>query len=138
MICGDAAMPEPLALLAEDNAVNQTLFAAYLAREGYRPVCAGDGLIAVERWRAAPVALALMDLRMPRLDGLGAIREIRRLEGEMERPRTPIMMLSADTFPDTESAARAAGADMVASKPMDLAAFSAALATLMQGGVKAA
>lgn len=54
---------------------------------------------------------------MPVMDGLEATREIRRLEAENGRPRTPIMMLSANCEPEHIRAGRAAGADRHMAKP---------------------
>jgi CheY-like chemotaxis protein len=59
-----------------------------------------------------------MDMQMPVMDGLSAIREIRRLESGGGRPRTPIAVLSANAMEHHKVEALAAGADHHLSKPI--------------------
>ena len=59
-----------------------------------------------------------MDLRMPVMDGYEAMRQIRALPGA-EKNNTPIIAISAEINPDVEKAAKTAGADAVAAKPLD-------------------
>jgi PAS domain S-box-containing protein len=78
-------------LLAEDEPLVRRVARAALEREGYRVVEACDGLEAVERMResAAPVDLAVLDLSMPRMGGLEALAELRRLA-----PELPVILTS--------------------------------------------
>ena len=64
-------------LLAEDNAVNQKLALRLLQRLGHSADVAEDGVAAIEALETADYDLILMDVQMPRLDGLGATRQIR-------------------------------------------------------------
>jgi len=59
-----------------------------------------------------------MDLRMPVMDGLSAIRAIRAAETGSARGRTPVVVLSANTGPEDRQASAAAGADGHIGKPI--------------------
>ena len=113
-------------LLAEDNAINALLARKALERLGAEVVWARDGLEAVALAGAALATgpafdLALLDIRMPGLDGLGAVRRIRAMEEG--RGRLPVVALTANARPEDEAAARAAGFDGFLPKPLDLAAL---------------
>jgi DNA-binding response OmpR family regulator len=71
----------------------------------------------------------MMDLRMPVMDGLDAIRHIR---ADAALGKVPIVALSANPSPEKEAAAIAAGADRMLSKPVDLKALNAAIADLLK------
>jgi signal transduction histidine kinase/CheY-like chemotaxis protein len=118
---------EPLdILLAEDNAINALLAAALLTKLGHRVHRVADGRAAVEAWRVGPrndigsrFDLILMDVQMPGLDGLAAVREIRAEETATQRPRTPIVALTANAFAEDRGAALEAGMDEHVPKPLD-------------------
>lgn len=81
-------------LLAEDNAVNRLLISALMQRAGHRVMCVHDGLEAVAAVRdGGPFDIILMDMQMPRMDGIAAIRAIRALPG-VQTP--PIVAVTAD------------------------------------------
>ena len=61
-----------------------------------------------------------MDMQMPVMDGIAATREIRRLEAEQGRARTPLVMLTANTTEAHHRLAEEAGCDGVVVKPIDL------------------
>lgn len=126
----DEVLPRFNVLLAEDNPVNALLARSALQRAGQEPVLAQDGKEAVERYReqaraAGRVDLVLMDLNMPRMDGLAAIRAIRRHEARRGLPRASIVALTADDQAQTRLDALAAGADGFLSKPVAPAAIVA-------------
>ena len=92
------------------------------------------GLSAAEAVAAAEAEgldLILMDLQMPVMDGLTAIREIRKAEMEEARPRRPIIVLSANSSPDDITASRHAGADGHLGKPIRPDVLLGALAQTM-------
>ncbi|MFN5964365.1 MAG: response regulator, partial [Pseudanabaena sp.] len=72
----DAISP-PLILLAEDNEANIITISAYLQAKGYRLIIAKDGQEAVDLILSASPDLVLMDIQMPSMDGIEAIKLIR-------------------------------------------------------------
>ncbi len=87
----------PLVLLAEDDLVNRTLAVARLVRLGLRASCAADGLQAVELFAGERPVLVLMDVHMPELDGIEAMRRIRASLPAGE-PCPPIVALTANAM----------------------------------------
>jgi signal transduction histidine kinase/DNA-binding response OmpR family regulator len=103
-------------LLAEDDALNREVAGDLLARVGCSVDIAVDGLEAVEKARAHHYDLILMDIQMPRLDGISAIREIRQLPA---CARTPIIAVTANvTVENRENCLSYGGSDFL-SKPLD-------------------
>ncbi len=103
-------------LVAEDNPVNREVIVELLRRVGITVETVNDGLAAVERAHESRPDLLLMDMRMPRLDGLAATRRIRNLEGWRERP---IVALTANAFEEDRLACLAAGMNDFLTKPID-------------------
>jgi two-component system, sensor histidine kinase and response regulator len=104
-------------LLAEDNAVNQTLAVRLLERRGYNVTVAGNGqeaLIALER---AHVDLILMDVQMPEMDGFEATAIIRQKE-RSTGGHIPIVAMTAHALKGDEERCLAAGMDAYVSKPI--------------------
>jgi CheY-like chemotaxis protein len=102
-------------LLAEDNAVNRKLALRLLQRMGHRADVVEDGQAAVDALETTDYDLILMDVQMPRLDGLEATRRIR------ERwPGRPIRIvgLTANAMAGDREACLAAGMDDYVSKPI--------------------
>ncbi|MFM2092079.1 MAG: hypothetical protein RLZZ127_2568 [Planctomycetota bacterium] len=99
-------------LVAEDNPVNQRLAAGILAKLGHRVEIAGDGLQALERWRAGGIDLVLMDCLMPVMDGYEATRRIRAEGGTL-----PILALTASTLAEERHRCNACGMDDLLAKP---------------------
>jgi len=92
---------------------------------------AGDGYAAVRKAKALKPDLILMDLHMPRLDGLEAIRRIRQFN-----PDVPILAVTA--FPKfTEKLAREAGANEYMEKPFDVKELLATVSRLLRGADEA-
>ena len=103
-------------LLAEDNPINQEVALELLREVGLAVDLAEDGLAAVELARKNTYDLILMDMQMPRLDGIAATIQIHRLPGASE---TPILAMTANAFAEDRQACLNAGmADHVA-KPVD-------------------
>lgn len=105
-------------LAADDNPINRKVISLMLEAAGARVVTVDDGQAAVGAWRTAAFDAVLMDLRMPGMDGLAAIRAIRREERAAAQPRTPIIVLSANVSPEDRAASAAAGADSHIGKPI--------------------
>ena len=79
-----ASSREYRVLVAEDNRVNQNVIKMLVKKMGYHPTVVSDGVEAIEAWQSNTFDLILMDVQMPRLDGLSATKEIRRMERERE------------------------------------------------------
>lgn len=122
-------------LVAEDNEINALLMRSLLTKLGHHAVIATDGEAALESWLAArsagtPYDLILMDLQMPRLDGIGAAKRIRSLEASESGRRTPILALTANTLVEDRYACFEAGMDGFLIKPLDRDKLEEALASL--------
>lgn len=126
-----AHLPEtdrPLRVLAaDDNPTNRRVIVLMLEAAGCEVTLAQDGSEAVEAWRGGGFDLVLMDLRMPVMDGLSAIRTMRAEESARGLPRTPAVVLSANTSPSDRTASAAAGADAHVGKPIRSEALFAAM-----------
>jgi len=120
-------------LLAEDSQANQVLAVGLLKKWDHSVTVAGDGREAVELAMSQPFDLILMDVQMPELDGLEASREIRRLEAEgglstTDRPRIPIVAMTAHALKGDRERCLAAGMDDYISKPIRIPELAATLA----------
>eukprot|EP00741_Cyanophora_paradoxa_P011266 tig00020554_g10883.t2 len=135
-------LAEANVLCAEDNPFNRLVLGKLLARIGCRFAMAEDGQQAIDAllrsqpgpnagaaavWDAGagppePFHLVLMDIQMPVLDGLGATREIRRLEaaGELAPGPVPIVGVSANCTAEDRDAASKAGMQLFCSKPVKM------------------
>jgi signal transduction histidine kinase/ActR/RegA family two-component response regulator len=113
------AFATPLRVLAaDDHEVNRRIVQLMLEMMGASVTLAADGAEAVELLLANPFDLVLMDMQMPGVDGLAAIREIRRREAAEGRPRMPVIMLSANATAEHVRQALDAGADAHVGKPL--------------------
>ncbi len=118
-------------LLADDHPINRKLVEAMLG-DTMALTSVEDGAQAVSLFQDQVFDLILMDMQMPVLDGLSAIREIRRLEAaEGRRARVSIVLLSANALPEHVAAAREAGADLHLAKPFTTATLQAAVRVAM-------
>ncbi len=112
-------------LLVEDEPVNRLIAKALLAEAGVAVVDATDGADAVEQAAAQDFDLILMDLQMPRMDGLEATR---RLRAQARHAATPIVALTANAFVEDRRNCLAAGMNDFLAKPFDPAGLDAMLA----------
>ena len=120
------------ALIAEDNDLNRTILGALLAHEGMTFVEAKDGEEAVNTFINSPVDsfdCILMDMRMPKLDGIRATMAIRD-SGRADARTVPIIGVSANGFADDIKQARLAGVDSYTTKPIDRDNLLTAISTL--------
>lgn len=113
----DTEGPPLRVLAADDNPTNRKVLELMLGAAGAEVISVENGQQAVEAWRAGAFDVVLMDLRMPVMDGLDAIRAIRKAEAP-GLPRAPIIVISANTSPDDLRASDAAGADRHIGKPI--------------------
>lgn len=105
-------------LVAEDNPMNRRVIELLLAQSGLELTFAENGKEALECYSAAPFDLILMDLQMPVMGGLAAMRAIRALEEATGRVATPIVAVSANATDEHVHEARKAGATDHVAKPV--------------------
>ena len=103
-------------LVADDNEVAQRLCRRVLEKAGHKVLTASDGVEAVTLALANPLDMILMDVAMPGMDGLEAMRQIK-----VQKPGLAIVIASAHSMASDRERFLAAGADNVLSKPFRLA-----------------
>lgn len=118
-------------LLAEDNPINQKLLLTYLNRMDIETELAENGQIAVDKFEPGKFDLVLMDVAMPVMDGLSAIRHIREEWEAYEIP--PIMVLTAHVMDAIEDEAAQVGVDNVLNKPIPFEQLRASLSDALKG-----
>jgi type IV pilus assembly protein PilB len=101
-------------LVADDDPQMRRLIRNVLVREGFEVVEAADGLDALDRLEQEAVGLVLLDVDMPRLDGLGVLEELR---AQMRTASLPVIILTAH-HDDTEEKALDLGANDYLTKPV--------------------
>jgi CheY-like chemotaxis protein len=101
-------------MVAEDNSINRELACFLLESVGLQPVEAVDGAEAARLAEAEGFAMILMDMRMPKMNGLEATRAIRKLP---QHARTPIVAMTANAFGDDRAACLEAGMNGFITKP---------------------
>jgi PAS domain S-box-containing protein len=118
-------------LLVEDHDINREVLLALLRNAGLRADVAADGVEALERAAACRYDLVLMDLQMPRLNGIDATRLLRGLPGWNA---VPVIAVTANAFADDRAACAAAGLDDFIAKPVEPEAFYALLLRWLGAG----
>ncbi len=113
-------------LVAEDNPVNQRVAAMMLARAGAAVELAENGNVAVERHRAAPYDIILMDCQMPELDGYQATAKIRSLASSAAL--VPIIGSTANAFAEDRERCMRAGMNGYLAKPLNARSLVTAIA----------
>jgi CheY-like chemotaxis protein len=119
----------PRILIVDDDAAITATFENILGGEGYDVATATDGDDAIDLAARRPFDVVLLDLVMPGIDGLDALRRLRKVA-----PRARIIILSAYIEPDREAEAFRLGAEAVLSKPPDLNKLLRFLGELTQSG----
>ncbi|MEA2655907.1 MAG: two-component system, OmpR family, response regulator MprA [Chloroflexota bacterium] len=115
-------------LVADYNDVAQRLCRRELEKAGYNVLIAVDGLQAVEVAMSQRPAMILMDVAMPGIDGIEAMKRIKA-----QIPNQPIVIASAHSMASDRERFLAAGADDILSKPFRLADLVAIVAKLTAG-----
>ena len=113
-------------LLVEDNLLSQKLGCHLLRRQGHEVVVAENGVAALEAYHRRHFDLILMDVRMPRMDGLEATERIRQQE-KSTGAHVPIIALTANAMVGDREDCLRAGMDDCLIKPIQPAALLAAI-----------
>lgn len=104
-------------LVVDDGPDNRDLLCQLLQAVGIETRAAEDGQEALELWKAWGPDLIWMDLRMPRLDGFGALRSIREEEAREHRTPTCVVAITASVIDQNQATMRAQGFDDFLGKP---------------------
>lgn len=104
-------------LVADDNRTNRNILAAILETAGHQVTMAADGDEAIEFLRSGGIDILLLDVNMPRLNGIETSIMWRKMEDEAAH--LPIIGVTADATAETEASCLAAGMDMRITKPVD-------------------
>lgn len=122
----DAATPPQSlkVLVVEDDLLNQKLMVQMLDRLGYAAECVGDGLEALKALRSQDYCAVLMDVQMPKLDGISTVRQIRQ-EAMAKQPY--IIALTGRALLEDQAECLRAGMNDCLTKPIFLEALSEAL-----------
>ena len=120
-------MPLGTLLVVEDDAAIRRGIVDLLGLSGYRALEAADGAAGVEIALSAEIDLILMDLLMPRMDGMTALKEIRRV-----RPGLPVIILTAKGEEQDRVRGLREGADDYVVKPFSAAELLARDAAVMR------
>jgi signal transduction histidine kinase/ActR/RegA family two-component response regulator len=107
-------------LVVDDNETNRTVLLTLLSHLGVSGHFAVDGLDAVAMWEREHWDAILMDIHMPRMDGLEASRAIRDREQQTGRARTPIIAVTASVLTHERTLYSDAGMDGLVAKPIEV------------------
>ena len=125
-----SAMNNPARILvADDNETNRDILATRLQASGYEVLHAGDGEEALTVTRAQRPDLILLDIMMPKLDG---IEVCRRLKADAGLPFTPIILVTAKAESEDVVEGLDAGADEYLTKPIDQKTLVARVKALLR------
>ncbi|MTJ04240.1 MAG: response regulator [Sediminimonas qiaohouensis] len=108
-------------LVADDNQTNRELMTAMLTRLGITPVVVNDGLEAVNAAQEQDFDLILMDISMPVMDGITALKEICASRDSANLPEVPIVAVTANAMPHQVTEYIVTGFATYLAKPFELA-----------------
>lgn len=132
----DAPSRAPRVLVVDDHPVNREVARIMVQAFGCEVVEACDGHEAVDAAAAHELDLVLMDVRMPRMDGLEATRRIRALSDA--RGAVPVVAMTADAMPEDVVRCLASGMNAHLPKPVSQAALFAIVSRALAGDLPAA
>jgi len=119
----------PRILIVDDNETNRDILRTRLGRQGYELVEAADGEEAMAAAREHLPDLILLDVMMPKVDGIEACRQ---LKADANLPFIPIILVTAKADSKDVVAGLEAGADEYLTKPVDQAALAARVKSMLR------
>ena len=111
---------KPIILIVEDNERNRKLVRTILEFKGYEVVELEDGEPAVRTAREHKPALILMDIQLPKVDGITALNQLR---ADPETRDIPVAAVTASVTPSEREKVQAAGFNAYIAKPIDVTTF---------------
>jgi two-component system cell cycle response regulator DivK len=120
-------------LVVEDNALNLELASELLTGAGHTVLQARTAEEGLRLARTEALDLILLDVRLPGMDGLAAVRVLKR---DAATRHIPAVAMTAQAMIGDEEAARAAGFDAYVTKPIDTRAFPGMVARLLAQGAR--
>lgn len=120
-------------LLAEDDSINQRSISLLLAKLGHSVHCANNGKEALSALTREPFDAILMDIQMPVMNGMEAVRAIRSSPGLGEVRRIPVIAVTAHAMAGDKEKFLAAGMDDYIAKPLDVKELKRALERVARG-----
>ena len=127
-------MPSRL-LIVDDFEDARELYAEYLRLRGYEVSGAADGPEALHLALPSHYDLIILDLALPRMDGIAVLRTLRAAPGTV---RTPIIILSASVGNEPRNESLRAGADLFLEKPCLPDELESAVVKLLNGNLRGA
>jgi CheY-like chemotaxis protein len=115
-------------LVVEDNLINRKVIQTMLVHLGLTPTIVEDGQQCIDAiQRDDAFDLVLMDLQMPVMDGYATTEWIRRWEAVNQRPRLPIVAVTANAYEDDRKRCQSVGMDDFLAKPVEMEALESVL-----------
>ncbi len=119
-------------LLAEDNAIGRVLMEHLLVSAGHTVACVGDGVEVLATLKAQSFDLVLMDVQMPRMDGVAATRQIRQGAAGVKNAGIAVIALTAYVSQEDRQHFLDSGMDDAVAKPAEETALAEAMERAMQ------
>ena len=126
---------KPVILVVEDNERNRKLVRTILEFRGFEVVECDDGEPALALARERKPALILMDIELPKMDGITALG---RLRSDPGTAKIPVVAVTASVTPSQKERVVAAGFDGYIAKPIDVATFAGSIERFVGTAGKAA
>src|SRR5215471_3020151 len=120
-------MPRTI-LVVDDDPITQRVLQHYLTRTGYQILSAGNGHEAIELARRELPDLIILDVMMPEMGGLSALRQLKEIEVTKS---IPVIIVTVQAAPLTQLEAEASGAALYITKPFSPTQLLAAIKRLL-------
>lgn len=127
----DEERPRARVLIVDDTAQDCRLYSGFLNARGYRVSVASDGEQAITKALNGNFEVVVLDIRLPRIDGLEVLR---RLRSYGSTASLPVITLSAETGDEARAAAIEAGADLALEKPLAPSELESAIRIFAERG----